>query len=809
MAQASCASLFNECDRTNLAQRLSDVENTSPESTTSIIDYRNFVLLPLHVAVKTLEEEGTVPHVLNNAKIAKQNVRDVPDGLTKDERAAIYLYTMDWHPRDQTLSIRMNAALRTRDQKQVVPYFAYLKLFLTALSRLPSIATTVWRGIAGDLSEDYLTGMDFVWWGFSSCTESLDLLESDQFLGKSGKRTLFNIQCQSGKDIRAHSYFMGEGEILLLPGTRFQVLGKVNPAPGFHIIHVKETGSATTPSSVNAKSPNETCKSKQKKHSEKPKIEKSASGVPKNTKEDVASPTLAVKVTSLGQMFDKEKSTTQKTVPLLNKTLKKGSVPMVASELPKYTLINTQVSDVSIPKVVVEVSQSLPKKDVFNASQLPSYNNKDLEELIYMNCNGSRVSFWNKNLNDQDADIILSELMVNVYWTQIVLSCNSLGIHAANGFAEVLALKSTIRQLFLDNNHLGDEGTTRLAWSLGLNRTLVELRLDVNGITDSGALELAAALYFHPTIEKLSLSGNVIGDKGMKAFVKMLANNNTLLELNLSSNRITDECLKDILKLLKRQGNLEFLDLRNNQLSDESNSAIIRAIDQFDILRGQSRYGVEKLVSEVKDQSGNVLLVEAVFSKIAIARISLESQIQSLNEELYLLPHLHQIELDTIQTASLCIDVSAFYRTELVRAIAGIRDDFNKLSKAEKAELTEHYRIKIEEKCKNMATVKGSSTSKAPRKSFLQLITSIRENADTYTRLQNEHLVTLREYEKLPAVLRMTKEYNAILINDQEIEIRELEASIIYLTDCYCQTKLKNAYLQVEVNTYRKLIQAK
>ena len=76
---------------------------------------------------------------------------------------------------------------------------------------------------------------------YSSCTESLTLLESEKFLGNTGTRTLFNIECESGKEIYRHSYFQEEKEILLLPATQFQVLGKINPAPGFHIIHLKET----------------------------------------------------------------------------------------------------------------------------------------------------------------------------------------------------------------------------------------------------------------------------------------------------------------------------------------------------------------------------------------------------------------------------------------------------------------------------------------------------------------------------------------------------------------------------------------
>ncbi|CAF4878850.1 unnamed protein product, partial [Rotaria sp. Silwood1] len=43
-----------------------------------------------------------------------------------------------------------------------------------------------------------------------------------------------------GKDIRAHSYFENEDEILLPPGIYLKVIDCLNPAEGLHIIHLRE-----------------------------------------------------------------------------------------------------------------------------------------------------------------------------------------------------------------------------------------------------------------------------------------------------------------------------------------------------------------------------------------------------------------------------------------------------------------------------------------------------------------------------------------------------------------------------------------
>jgi hypothetical protein len=92
-----------------------------------------------------------------------------------------------------------------------------------------------------DLSSKYPTGSKFAWWSVSSCTISLEILQSEQFLGTEGLRTLFSIECQNGKSVMAHSYFKDtEKEVILMPGSYFEVVGQLHPAKDLHIIHLKE-----------------------------------------------------------------------------------------------------------------------------------------------------------------------------------------------------------------------------------------------------------------------------------------------------------------------------------------------------------------------------------------------------------------------------------------------------------------------------------------------------------------------------------------------------------------------------------------
>ncbi|CAM2710070.1 unnamed protein product [Rotaria socialis] len=197
--------------------------------------YAKEPLLPLEDAIEPINELLSDLDMMVDT--AKRNSKKPADGLSPNESAAIHLYTMQWEEPNVSLFTMLNKILRSKRREPLRPWFRYLKLVLTALFKLPSLKATIWRGVQGNLSDQY--DDDQVWWGFSSCTESLNVTE--QFVGKSGVRTLFTIECINGKAIRAHSHYKEESEILLLPGTYFRVVGKSNPAKDLYIIHLRET----------------------------------------------------------------------------------------------------------------------------------------------------------------------------------------------------------------------------------------------------------------------------------------------------------------------------------------------------------------------------------------------------------------------------------------------------------------------------------------------------------------------------------------------------------------------------------------
>lgn len=65
---------------------------------------------------------------------------ELKSGLTKDESAAITLYTC------QSIYRYLNVALRTKDLAKIQPWFAYLKLFHNAIKKLSPVKKIYCRG---------------------------------------------------------------------------------------------------------------------------------------------------------------------------------------------------------------------------------------------------------------------------------------------------------------------------------------------------------------------------------------------------------------------------------------------------------------------------------------------------------------------------------------------------------------------------------------------------------------------------------------------------------------------------------------
>jgi hypothetical protein len=227
-------------DESEGSLRFSNIATEPRRMLPPIQGYEVMPLVSLEEAVDPLT--SLVPDVERMAWTVKQNHFEGEHGLTDDESASILLYTMEWEPRNKSFYIILNNTLQTANRNLLKPWFLYLRLIMTSLAKLPSESQrlTVYRGLKLDLRAQYSSGSTVTWWGFSSCTTSIGVLSDERFLGRSGTRTLFTIDCHSAKSIKQFSFYPEEEEVLLPPARQFQIIGCLNESSGLHIIQLKE-----------------------------------------------------------------------------------------------------------------------------------------------------------------------------------------------------------------------------------------------------------------------------------------------------------------------------------------------------------------------------------------------------------------------------------------------------------------------------------------------------------------------------------------------------------------------------------------
>jgi hypothetical protein len=213
-----------------MAKRFADIESISERE--AINDYLQSPLVSLKEA--TVPIGNLVPDIMQYATTAKLLCAASVDSLTEEESAAIYLYTMG-----SPFYEKLNTAMRSIHMNHVKPYFLYLKLFYTALGKLPCKKTTVWRGIRANVSSTYVEGKHVIWHSASSSSTDASVVTS--FLDKNYQCTLFQIDCQYGKSISKYSAFPSENEILLIPGTKLLVRHKPFEFNGFQLVQLEET----------------------------------------------------------------------------------------------------------------------------------------------------------------------------------------------------------------------------------------------------------------------------------------------------------------------------------------------------------------------------------------------------------------------------------------------------------------------------------------------------------------------------------------------------------------------------------------
>ena len=201
-----------------------------------VYGYLTEEIVSLEKALEPIQSQiKQLPHFI---KIAKEFCHyPSKHGLSKDQSAAVYIYTMEWG--DTTLYRVLNNALRSENRQALKIWFPYLQLFDTALDKLPTVKEVVWRGVPLDIGKNFTKNQVFRWWSVNSCSSSVDVIKN--FLGTNKASTLFLIEAANGKNVSGYTEYENEDEIILRRGTQFRVKSNALDNPnGSHVVHLIE-----------------------------------------------------------------------------------------------------------------------------------------------------------------------------------------------------------------------------------------------------------------------------------------------------------------------------------------------------------------------------------------------------------------------------------------------------------------------------------------------------------------------------------------------------------------------------------------
>jgi hypothetical protein len=463
---------MNWPDNQEHAHRVCDVSGEHKEKMLPIWGYAKMPLVTLEKAVEPLV--SIVPQVEHMAWTVKDNCKNPPDNFSSDESASIMLYSMGWSTAENSFYSILNKTLCNEDRSLLKPWFLYLKLIITALSKIPCQHRFLHRGVKKDISAHYPQGKTFTWWGFSSCTTSIHVLKDDLFLGKDGMRTLFQIECHSGKDIRQHSMYKKEDEMLLLPARQFKVASCLDVGNGLNIIQITEVDPPH------------------------PLLEP----LPMSNASISAKPLSSSSLIKTNGPYRN---------PRLEETIGKCSSRKVNL---KGQQLNDQDMEIVIKQAIIDkqcMTLDLTYNDITQrgvsilADALCS--NKYLEEL----------NISHNSISDSGVGYLTSAINSSVL-KRVDLAVNDISDEGAKYLAEMLATNTNLLQLSLSQNQIGNYGTNLLANVLAHGNTHLEL-LNLSGnrdISDESIDSLIDMMEHNRSLKKLDLRHKNLSEDGEK-----------------------------------------------------------------------------------------------------------------------------------------------------------------------------------------------------------------------------------------------------------------------------------------------------
>ena len=176
----------------------------------------------------TLEEalqpfHGKIDRLDHYIKDTKTHCKQPSEhGLTKDESAAIYIYTKHWS--NGCLYNCLEKAWESNDREKMRPWFRFLRLFKSGYDKLPNASKTVWQGTKYDdsIKNNFSSGGSTLYAAMCLCSSSdTEIME---YLTKDGDQKMILIEYAAQLAKYAAGYTADSScKYVIFPGMKLAV----------------------------------------------------------------------------------------------------------------------------------------------------------------------------------------------------------------------------------------------------------------------------------------------------------------------------------------------------------------------------------------------------------------------------------------------------------------------------------------------------------------------------------------------------------------------------------------------------------
>ncbi|CAF1667355.1 unnamed protein product, partial [Adineta ricciae] len=195
-----------------------------------------------------------------------------------------------------------------------------------------------------------------------------------------------------------------------------------------------------------------------------------------------------------------------------------------------------------------------------------------------------------------------------------------------------------------------------------------------------------------------------------------------------------------------------------------------------------------------------------------IARVQLENEKQSLEEEINFLKQIHAQEIEELKHANLigtALDPSNFFKHELSNAIRDIREEYEQLNNQQRNELESWYRIKVTQAVQEVQARRAIEGPESVRereeiKKLRTLVTDSRKDISAMRQRNGELENRIQELEEL---VQIERREGIQASNERDREIQELRARLEELGRDYDELVTTKSSLDAEIAIYRKLLE--